>query len=85
MYVQPLGVDPYLANTPFDTQVRCLTGFAERTGTGFYGRGRQVQSSTVSQAIMAIGQTIALARNENTTKVTGSNKFLPSLQVMLEG
>ncbi len=84
-YVQPLGVDPYLVNTPFETCVRCLTGFAERTQTGYYGRGRQVQSSTVSQAITAIGQTIALARNKNPTKVTGSDKFLPSLQVMLEG
>jgi hypothetical protein len=39
----------------------------------------------VSMAITAVGQTIALARNENPTKVTGSDKFLPSLQVMLEG
>ncbi len=36
-------------------------------------------------AITAIGQTIALACNENPTKVTGSDKFLPSLQIMLEG
>jgi hypothetical protein len=28
---------------------------------------------------MAIGQTIALARNENTTKVNGSDKFLPTI------
>ncbi len=34
-YVQPLGVDPYLADTPFNTRVRCLTGFAEQTQTGF--------------------------------------------------
>jgi hypothetical protein len=65
--------------------MRCLTGFAQQTRTGFYGRGRQVQSSTVSQALTAIGQKIALARNNNPTKVNGSDKFLPSLQVMLEG
>jgi hypothetical protein len=41
-YVQPLGVDPYLDHTPFETQVRCLTGFAQQTRTGIYGQGRQV-------------------------------------------
>jgi hypothetical protein len=78
-------VDPYLDHTPFETQVRCLTGFAQQTRTGFYGQGQQVQSSTVSQAITAVGQTIALARNDNPTKVNGSDKFLPALQVMLDG
>jgi hypothetical protein len=34
---------------------------------------------------MAIGQTIALARNDNPTKVNGSDKFLPALQVMFDG
>jgi hypothetical protein len=34
---------------------------------------------------MAVGQTIALARNNNPTKVNGSHKFLPALQVMLDG
>ncbi len=38
-YVWPLGVDPYLQHTPFQTCVRCLTGFAARTRTGFYGQG----------------------------------------------
>ncbi len=84
-YVQPLGVDPYLDHTPFKTQVRCLTRFAQQTQTGFYGKGQQVQSSTVSQAITAIGQTITLARNDNPTKVNGSDNFLPALQVMLDG
>jgi hypothetical protein len=28
---------------------------------------------------------IALARNDNPTKVNGSDKFLPALQVMLDG
>jgi hypothetical protein len=34
---------------------------------------------------MAIGQTIALACNKNPTKVIGSDKFLPALQIMLNG
>ena len=70
--------------TPFQTQVRCLTRFAQQTRTGFYGQQRQVQSSTVSQAILAVGQTIALACNHNLTKVTGSKHFFPALQVMLD-
>jgi hypothetical protein len=78
-------VDLYLDHTPFETQVRCLTRFAQRTQTGFYGQGQQVQSRTVSQAITAIGQTIALACNDNPTKVNGSDNFLPALQVMLNG
>jgi hypothetical protein len=51
---------------------------------GYYGQGRQVQSSTVTRAITAIGQTIALAYNNNPTKVNGADKILASLQVMIE-
>jgi hypothetical protein len=50
----------------------------------YYGRGQKVQSSTVSSAITAIGETIAMACKDNPTKVMGSNKFLPELQVMIE-
>jgi hypothetical protein len=78
-------VDPYLQHVPYPTRARCLTGFAARTQTGFYGYGQQVQSSTVTGAITAVGQTIALACNENPTKVLGSDKFLPALQIMLDG
>jgi hypothetical protein len=39
----------------------------------------------VSQAITAIGQMIAMARNDNPTKVAGSDKFLPAPPVMLDG
>jgi hypothetical protein len=34
---------------------------------------------------MAIGQTIPLACNKNPTKVLGSEKFLPALQIMIDG
>jgi hypothetical protein len=34
---------------------------------------------------MAFGQTIALACNENPTKVLRSEKFLPALQIMIDG
>ncbi len=80
-----MGVDPYLDGTPFITRIRCLTGFAQRVRSGFFGHGRQVQSATVSQAITAIGQTIEMARNVNPTKIMGADKFLPAVQVLLDG
>ncbi len=42
-----------------------------------------MQALTVTGAITAIGQMIAMARNKNLTKVTGSEKFLQGLKVMI--
>jgi hypothetical protein len=80
-----MGVDPYLQEAPFTVRVRLLTGFAGRVRTGYYGRGKQIQAGSVSSAITAIGQTIALATNTNPTKIRGSDKLLPRLQQMLDG
>jgi len=84
-YVGPVGVDPYLQDTPFTIRVRLLSGFAGRVRTGYYGRGQQVQAGSVSSAITAVGQAIALATNTNPTKIVGSDKLLPRLQQMLDG
>ncbi len=84
-YLAPMGLDPYLQSTTFEQRIRCLTGFAQRVRTGFYGRGRQVQASTVTSAITAVGQTISMAVGNNPTKIIGSEKFLPALQIMIEG
>jgi len=78
-------VDPYLQDTLFQEQVRVLTGFAAQCRTGFYGRGKQVQSGTVSTAVTSIGQTITLATNLNPTKVHASDKLLPRIKQMLDG
>ena len=80
-----MGIDPYLQSTTFEQRIRCLTGFAQRIRTGYYGRGRQVQAATVTGAITAVGQTISMAIGNNPTKLLGSDKFLPALQIMLEG
>jgi hypothetical protein len=77
-------VDPNLQHPPFQTRVRCLTGFAAHTRTGFYGQGQKVQSGAVSRAVTAIGQMIAMACNNNPTKVVSLEKFLLALQVMIE-
>jgi hypothetical protein len=82
-YAKHLGVDPYLQQVPYAKRVQCLTGFAARTRTGFYGHGQQVQSSMVTGAITTVGHAIALACNENPTEVLGSEKFLPALQIMI--
>jgi hypothetical protein len=84
-YVKHLGVNPHLQQVPYATRVQCLTGFAAQTRTGFYRHRRQVQICMVTGAFTAVGQTIALACNENPTKVIGSDKFLPALQIMLDG
>jgi hypothetical protein len=84
-YTAPMGVDPYLQNTQFSKQIRLLSGFAAQVRTGFYGQQKQVKNCTVSTALTAVGQTIPLACNSNPTKVTGSERFLPRLQIMLDG
>ena len=80
-----MGVDPFLQDTSFSVRVCLLKGFAGRVRTGYYGRGKQVQAGSVSSAITAVGQAIALATNTNPTKIVGSDKLLPRLQQMLDG
>ncbi len=80
-----MGVDPFLQDTPFTVRVCLLKGFAGQVRMGTYGRGQQVQAGSVSSAITAIGQAIALATNTNPTKIVGSDKLLPRLQQMLDG
>jgi len=44
-----------------------------------------VQCSTVTSAITAVGQKIAMATGKNPTKIAGSDKFLLQLQIQLAG
>ncbi len=84
-YATPMGVDPYLQDTNFSKCIRLLSRFAAQVCTGFYGAGRQVKNCTVSSALTAIGQMIALACNSKPTKIVGSQRLLPCLQIMLHG
>jgi hypothetical protein len=84
-YVKPMGVDPYLQTTPFGPCCWCLMGFAAWIRSGYFGQGQQVQASTVSSTITAVGKKIALDTNTNPTKITGSDKFLSCLQELLDG
>ncbi len=84
-YVQPLGLDPLLQNTPYVHAVRELTGFAGRVQTGYYGRGRQITAPAVNSYITAIGTTIALATGTNPTKIRGQDKLIPRLAQLMAG
>jgi hypothetical protein len=84
-YAMPMGADPYLQDTNFSKRIRLLSGFAAQVRTGFYGAGHQVKNCTVSSALTAIGQTIVLACKLNPTKIVGSKRLLPRLQIMLDG
>ncbi len=84
-YVAPLGLDPYLQDTPFPWRVRALTGFTARARKGAFGKGRQVQACTVSGYAVSIGQTIALAIGANPIKTKNGDKYLMRLQQMLDG
>ena len=84
-FTKSMGVDPHLEDIPFERRVRILTAFAGLVRAGVFGRGRQVQASTVSGYLTSIGQTICLATNKNPTKVEGSDKFLPRISQMLDG
>ncbi len=78
-YASSVGVDPYLQDTHFSKHIQLLFGFAARVHTGYYGSGNQVKNCTVSSALTAIGQTIALACDSNPTKVVGSEyAFCPT-------
>jgi hypothetical protein len=80
-----MGVDSFLQDTLLTIRVCLLTGFAGHIRTGYYHQGKQIQAGSVSSAITAIGQAIALATNTNPTRIVGSNKLLPHLQQMLDG
>ena len=84
-YCRPLGLDPFLQGVEYTPRVRALTGFAGRVRRGAYGRGKQVQASTVVGALTSVGQEIALACGENPTKLAWSDKCLPRLQQMYDG
>ena len=84
-YVMPLGMDPYLQDTKYRRKIRALSGFAARVRSGYYGRRKQVQAGTVSQALSAVGTTISLAVGCNPIKEKYSTKLAPRLRQMLDG
>lgn len=84
-FVQPLGVDPHLQGVGYQHRIRLLTGFAAAVRAGDFGRGRRVQTSTVSSALAALGQAFTVASGENPLKIAGSDKLVPRIQQMCDG
>ena len=84
-YSRAVGVDPYLSTASFRTNIRLLTGFAARVRSGYYGRKKQVAAGTVSKALTANGQRIAMERGINPTKLAQSKDLLPQLAQTLKG
>ena len=78
-------MDSYLQDVPYQTRVRCLSGFGGLQRLGYYGRKKQVQAGTVSSALTAVGQKIALAHEVNPVKMQNSKDLVPRLSEMLSG
>ena len=60
-------------------------GYAARVRSGYFGKGKQVQASTVTSAITAVGKKIAMDTNINPIKLMGSEQFIICIQELLEG
>jgi hypothetical protein len=59
-------------------------GYAARVRSGYFGKGKQVQASTVTSAITAIGKKITMDTNTNPTKLMGSEQFIICIQELLD-
>ena len=71
--------------TKHKKKIRAITGYSARVRRGHYGRGKRVQTGTVSSAITAVGQTITLEYGVNPTKIPGTDKFHPRISQTLDG
>ena len=84
-----MELDPYLdpRAVSYNERVRALTIFGAAVRQGLYGNGKQTASGTVSTAISAIGQEIAMAGGSdfNPVKISGTDKFLHPIDRMLKG
>jgi hypothetical protein len=65
--------------------MQVVSGFMARVHTGYFDQEKQVKHCIVISAITAVGQMIALVCNNIPTKIIGSDKLIPWLQVMLDG
>ena len=74
-FIVYLGVDPELQDTPFRDQFRCLLRFGGLSQTVYFGGEKQVQFSTVSGSITAVGNMIALAHQISPTKMPHSDNL----------
>ena len=60
-------------------------GYVACVRSGYFGKGKQVQASTVASTITAVGKKIAMDTNTNPTKLVGSEQFIICIQELLDG
>lgn len=71
-YCTECGVDPWLRDTDATTRGQLLLGFAARTRTGYFGKGRQVGAQTVEKALRHVAQAFVLAGYPDPRRTAGS-------------
>ena len=59
-YCTDCGTDPWLRDTTPAIRSQLLLGFAARTRTGYFGKGRQVGAQTVEKALRHVAQAFVL-------------------------
>ena len=84
VFLHPLGVDPYLDNVPYDEAMHHITTFGGMVRQGDVGRGNQVQAGSVSTAISAVAQTIAMDHGTSPLNDAQGNLHRP-IKLMLAG
>ena len=60
VYCKPLGIDPNLEETDFQTKIRFATGFSVHMRKGSQARGKQVHVGTVYAALGGVNANISL-------------------------
>ena len=75
--LKSMGSDPYFQELPYTDHVRRLTSFVACIHTCNTGPVHTVTTQTVSMALMATDQMIALAVRTNQTKLAGLDTFIP--------
>ena len=83
-YSKNVSIDPLLERT--DPLIRdvVITAFAARVWSGYYGRGREIQVSGVTEAISSISKTIELAGYKSPV-YRSPNVYNLSIQRLVEG
>ncbi len=77
-YCTDCGTDPWLRDTTPAIRSQLLLGFAARTRTGFFGKGRQVGAQTVEIALRHVAQAFVLEGYPDPRRAgSGSDLALP--------
>jgi hypothetical protein len=72
-YCVECGVDPWLCRTSSAVRSQLLLGFAARTCTGFFGKGRQVGAQTVEKALRHVAQAFVLEGYDDPRRASASS------------